>query len=958
MRPVRRIPPLTTVNGIGTTLIGNRDFDNETGTYVKTLVVTILFLPLIALGAYRVADAASGGFYFIGKVPLSGFARACNAVLLLMVLGLAGFIGWHEYTDSADYKAGQTLAEADRLVAAGHAGKAAQLYGDLLIGNTSSARPAREKLIHLIDNPPDSAAEVLAVLKVAADLQSRGQLDIADLAARGTALAERHIQDAPTEALALLDVVAPFSDKPQDILAVRRKLLEQTFAKNPKDVDTATRLAAVCKAQGDLARCEAILSPLADKLGAGEGAAILGHVYASKGQHARAISLLEPYVQAHLPRLHEAHKTLNALQERVITQIKNGTAPGFDYQRFEGSTPKQRIQLFQDYLMQRINEDPAAATAEKDRNAEMEAAQWALELGIVQVSHAQSLTEADPATRKRELQKAEKTLLSIKDVAGETDAYRLQLGRVYYWLGKSADGRKLLDELLAAHSRGSKTLAEVARALREVGEVATARSLMEEAYNKEVDGAQKQFYALGRSILSRDLDDEIAWLGKANDNSLEVRALLGSARGRKAEEDGKDDEAQRHYRESLEAYAAMPESVGTLNNSALNHLALFRLTRAPDQLAEASRKLDRAATLQPDDSIILRNAADSLLQSAAQDLIGPAVDLKVLKRDAGLDLLSFLYRDEKGKAEWIAKLRRQPGITRARGYYEKLLVLAPKDVYPYPSLVQLHNWMNDAQAMEALRRRLQGVELDLTDYRKESVDYWKGKEDAKKRDELKKTLARRQDRLADAKNAGGATFAAAVAALINTRIAGDTLEPVADVDNLVHLAEQADATAPSAGTQGTLVGVLLFRAHKTLVKEDRDYAALAERTRRSLGSYLVNYVLGRGGPLREKALANADVKRALALELERLKAIPDHADSEVWARLRGAYPEEAEKVAKAVRADPLEEPQRAIELTIAPLSAAAVLHSHWLLLLSGNEKEAAAVLKRAAEQGVPLPDAQ
>jgi hypothetical protein len=54
MRPITSAPSLSTVNGIGMQLIGRRDFDEETKSYVATHALCILFIPLIPIGAYRV----------------------------------------------------------------------------------------------------------------------------------------------------------------------------------------------------------------------------------------------------------------------------------------------------------------------------------------------------------------------------------------------------------------------------------------------------------------------------------------------------------------------------------------------------------------------------------------------------------------------------------------------------------------------------------------------------------------------------------------------------------------------------------------------------------------------------------------------------------------------------------------------------------------------------------------
>jgi hypothetical protein len=141
-----------------------------------------------------------------------------------------------------------------------------------------------------------------------------------------------------------------------------------------------------------------------------------------------------------------------------------------------------------------------------------------------------------------------------------------------------------------------------------------------------------------------------------------------------------------------------------------------------------------------------------------------------------------------------------------------------------------------------------------------------------------------------------------------------------DADAVVKLAEEADAAAPSSATRGAVIAALSFRAHRALAAEYRAYAELARKTERSLGSsLLLTYVLGREGPLRDKALANADVKRALA----QVKAFPDNQDPSDWAALRAAHPAEAAQVAKVCRAERLDL-KRKIEEELRPEVRAAL----------------------------------
>ena len=71
-----------TVNGVGTSLFGSRDRDEETGTYVTTLCACFAFIPIIALAAYRVTAAGGNTYYFLGKTRLSAVAKAWNAFIM------------------------------------------------------------------------------------------------------------------------------------------------------------------------------------------------------------------------------------------------------------------------------------------------------------------------------------------------------------------------------------------------------------------------------------------------------------------------------------------------------------------------------------------------------------------------------------------------------------------------------------------------------------------------------------------------------------------------------------------------------------------------------------------------------------------------------------------------------------------------------------------------------------
>jgi hypothetical protein len=204
MRPIRSAPSLSTINGIGCTVYGRREVDPETGTYVKTHCFTVAFVPVFALGAYRVANAPQG-WYFLGREPLSAVAKLWNLCVAGLLLGLVGLIWWNSHTGTPAYKARQKVEEADRLAEAGDLEQAATLYREVADGSTEHAGTAAVKLKGLLKEPLDraSARTAAGTLRQAVAWQARPAL-WEELAERGLELARKKGEDEPQDALAIL----------------------------------------------------------------------------------------------------------------------------------------------------------------------------------------------------------------------------------------------------------------------------------------------------------------------------------------------------------------------------------------------------------------------------------------------------------------------------------------------------------------------------------------------------------------------------------------------------------------------------------------------------------------------------------------------------------------------------------------------------------------------------------
>ena len=87
LSPISSAPSLSTIYGIGFSLYGSTDHDNETGSYLSTYYFTFLFIPVFPIRRYRVIPTG-GGYRFLGKERL----RAFDKWHLFISLAMIGYI--------------------------------------------------------------------------------------------------------------------------------------------------------------------------------------------------------------------------------------------------------------------------------------------------------------------------------------------------------------------------------------------------------------------------------------------------------------------------------------------------------------------------------------------------------------------------------------------------------------------------------------------------------------------------------------------------------------------------------------------------------------------------------------------------------------------------------------------------------------------------------------------------
>jgi hypothetical protein len=81
-------PIVSTVHAFGPRFFGERDFDQPTGSYVANQWLTLLFVPIFPLGAYRVTDAGGESYSVLGRVPLPASLKKARWAIVLSVIAL------------------------------------------------------------------------------------------------------------------------------------------------------------------------------------------------------------------------------------------------------------------------------------------------------------------------------------------------------------------------------------------------------------------------------------------------------------------------------------------------------------------------------------------------------------------------------------------------------------------------------------------------------------------------------------------------------------------------------------------------------------------------------------------------------------------------------------------------------------------------------------------------------
>ncbi len=953
MKPVASPPSLFTINGIGVTMYGRRDYDAATGTYIKTRCFCIIFIPIFPLDSYRVADAKPRGWYFFGKEKGSGFASAVRWCMLTLVALVIASGMWSAHTHSLPYREKKARATAEKQIQEGKQLDAVETYQAAMndgLGTIQEWREAMAKLLREQIACGELPRAEAAVRKAESKRKMAGGPLLPDLPDRVLEAAAKY----PAEGS--IRLLSAFEPAPTDLPKVHAALkasLERLHQSKPEDPEVRIKLALMREEVGEVAGALELLAPAADHLGDGEGARLYGKLLMGEGHEAEALPHLERYVNARLDGWKRAETALERgyenAREHHIKQLESD--PAF-MRRYNNSSKEDQERMVEEQLAKRMEKDESIHAARERYEKAAVIAGPLMELGVARLRMAQASDDA--AKRTDLLKKAEEAFLALQSFAGETDEYRLFLGQVYFWSGREPEGRKLFEELLKTNSRDIATLFGLANIYRDLGETDDARELLDEAYPKATEEKMKSSIVGLRSLLCRTADEKIEWLSKIPVPTPDLKIKLAEARAEKADDKGDSAGAIRYYREALAGYDAGERNSASLNNQSLVYRALYRLEGKREHFETAARLLSEAVELKPADSILSANASESLMTAAVLRVVGDKLNPKLLEYSAGIGSLRFLYDREAEKDKILAELKADPNFRKGVTHYWNSVLLAPKERSYYSLGSEVFGFLRDEDSLAKLAAKAAEQDFDFSNAREERAKHRRKEHDEEIRGVLKAQLARTEALVKSMDDprakAMGQVF------LTSARLGPFVLGEETHVAEWLGELRKAAKEVPCVGLRASLTAALHVAALEKLAATDPECAAIITANRRILNAgEMLNLLVRAKGAIGERVRKEplvTEIREAVSLDAA---LFPSSFSYDEWLLVEGLHPEKDAALHASAEKNGLSSATVRLSREISDPDESSLLQDYWQKVFDGDKAAAAAMLPKLQESGLKLP---
>ena len=224
-----------------------------------------------------------------------------------------------------------------------------------------------------------------------------------------------------------------------------------------------------------------------------------------------------------MPRKKPRTRPRNEFRGAEVQALEHDQGPPEFYTEYERAD-EQRQRAIVQYIGGRMKVDPDYISTQ---NALVREASVVPVTSLTWESSCCSASRAKPSpTCARPLQSAEDIFLAIGGVAGESDAYRLSLGKFITGSASRPKGASCSTIISPPSSASSPICWRFPKGCTVWDPCPKHHTLAEEAYNNTSVSEEKQEAAHVRAVDHKDLDDEIVWLNRCN--TSEPRSRPGS----------------------------------------------------------------------------------------------------------------------------------------------------------------------------------------------------------------------------------------------------------------------------------------------------------------------------------------------------------------------------------------------------------------------------------------------
>jgi hypothetical protein len=598
--------------------------------------------------------------------------------------------------------------------------------------------------------------------------------------------------------------------------------LERIAVQQPQDQEVAVGVASLLRDAGEGAQARARLASLGTEgriIGAGQQ--LLAGIYLEEGKLEDAERLLGAHVAMRLPMyqkaLGELSSAATAFDERLNRQAETGQLPNSITLKLFAAPEEEKPAIFQAWADEEFAKDASLVSLRDAATQRAAVVSAVLSLGTVKLQRA---GQATGDAKQKLLEEAARTYRSIAEAAQGQTAYHLGLGRIYYRLGRTAEGE---EELAKLTSRQDPQLTlEVARVYRELGLQGRAKDLAEQVHRGSDRAASHQAATL-RYLLASSLEEQEEWLERADPGDRFVKTALLEIQGQRLLREGKLPEADDRFAQVAELYRSQGarESSG-LNNAALALQRRFQCTGDRAHLAEASKLLETAFR-QNSNALIAGNLAELYQYQATLRVLDQFVDTRpLLLTDGQATQLLQLFRAGTERAKVAEVLRQIPAFRKSLELYRQEEILGPQRASPYEGQLLLHGWIDDIPAMEQLLARINALaSLDTSRHEENRRKWLDGSLDAVMKTALESDLARLEGQIQNLSNEGASPATQGAAwylkgAALSRRAAMDG--NVADLEAAISAFRQSEALGKWSGISPvigwTLVTLAVLQARE------------------------------------------------------------------------------------------------------------------------------------------------